>query len=141
MKTTGAGHEMDAIIHDHKLLYVLFAEIERASDIGSLTLGLDKLLSLLTRHFEREQVEGGMYDEIRSSAPRYSSLLNLLAREHDEIIAEVRELVEKTRPGSSYGFEAVQREAFELAQRLREHEEQEKELLIDSVFLVHGGES
>jgi 2-methylisocitrate lyase-like PEP mutase family enzyme/hemerythrin len=126
----GATHAAEqiqaALDEDHDRLRALLERVDRAGDVAALAASLDELARMLTEHFAHEEHAKGFYGLLGMKSPRHRQELARMVQEHHEILAALKQLVERAK-GPAATSDVV-RQSGELAQRLLEHEAREVEL-------------
>jgi myo-inositol catabolism protein IolC len=95
---------------------------------------LTGLESMLDRHFKLEEAPQGMYEVIRTNAPRHLPHVQQLAAEHRSLLKDLAALAGQTRACLDGPVAEVLRNVAALSGRLRSHEIQETELFADAMY-------
>jgi hypothetical protein len=129
--------DLDLIAEEHERLKELIRALQGAADARAGAAVLEKLMPLLLGHFEHEEAPDGLYESIAHAAPRYHHVLERLSQQHGELLTAARALSEKVgSEGADWAALAAETSAF--VELLLSHEQQETELLNDSLLLDLG---
>ena len=109
---------------------------DRLETLGSVLRGFRESL---IDHFAREEAEGGLFQGIASAAPHHAVRVTELRGEHREMVATVEDLCSRAAEAVEQESRIV-REVGDLLERLRLHDANECELLMDSVERDIGGD-
>ncbi len=123
----------------HQKIAECLAAFESADGTDAILASLDQLLALLPEHFARDE-EGpdGIFGELRSIRPALDPQLGDLEREHREILRDLEALrAEACEPGCEDAH--IQERRAACARRIREHEDAEDRLALETYFLDEGG--
>ena len=116
------------LLEEHRDLSSLTGRIrDHQSSIGLGPL-LDRLHSLLIKHFSHEQFPGGLYERMGAYGSDYHDELRILVEDHCTILSSVRGLLERTRITDEQDEPALLREVAEVLRDLNDHEHREHAL-------------
>jgi len=125
----GVDEQMRA---EHHHILELDRQLQEATDLHDLLPRLAELRAFLLAHFLSEEEAGGFFDVVRSTAPRHSAHVDLLAREHHTLLADLDALA--ARVTTCLGeIAAVLKDARTLGRRLSEHEAAEDHVMMDAM--------
>jgi len=124
------AEQTQKIVDQHNQLRALLSNLEGSTDVAAMRSGLEELSNLLQQHFEHEQ--DGLPDVVQMQAPRLTSRLQPLLREHKELLATVRSLIDRAE-GADVEGPTLQKQLQAFSGRLRAHEDKENELLQDAL--------
>jgi hypothetical protein len=124
---------VEGVVSDHRRIREVTTLLLATSDLGGLLKLLAELRGLLERHFVAEEAPDGFYDTMRLAAPRNTGKIDRLKREHSALMTDLERLMAKAKLCLE-GKGEVLREASDLTRRLRDHECQEDNLLVDTVY-------
>ncbi len=122
------------ILAEHRRIRDLTRQVENASELRELLARLAELRSLLVAHFVAEEAEGGLYDGIRSLAPRQMGRVDQLEREHQVFLADIDRLAARAKTCLAGPMAEVLGEGRALARGLRDHEAAEDDILLDTLY-------
>ena len=132
----GRGGSFASIVETHTGLKALLHQIETCQDAGVCAALLGTLAGQLSHHFAEEEGEGGFFDRILDETPRFQRRVEALRAEHREIGGLVGMLI--GRAVSGVGRNSVLAEAASLAARLRRHEAEESDLMMECCLVDVG---
>jgi len=132
-------HSTDPGCHEHHEINGVLNQIAQIKDLDTLRPLLGGLQELLIRHFRTEEADDGLFDAIGTRAPRLAINVQECLQEHQELLAALEELTARARIGLGETMMDIQGAAESFAQKLRDHEAKETELLNDSMCLDLGG--
>lgn len=118
---------------EHLSIRGLAEQISRAGDLKHALLGIERLLPLLRQHFAAEEAPGGLFENIRTTAPQHDACLRDLVAEHQLLAAGLGDWVRRADACLAGPVAELLGGAEQLMQRLLDHEARECELLIDNV--------
>ncbi|MDH3210979.1 MAG: PEP-utilizing enzyme [Myxococcales bacterium] len=127
-----AGDPVEAILEQHAELRDVRVQIREAADLGSLRTLLDRLVTLLESHFDREEQAGGAIDRIGRTSARHLDGAAQLIDEHRELLSALRDLRQRLRADPKQPLAAVEGELRAILDRLEEHDLRENEMLVDA---------
>ena len=122
------------ILAEHRRIRDLTYKLENTGELHELLARLDEFRSALVPHFLGEESVDGLYDMIRSMAPRQLSQVNRLEREHQAFLADIDALATRALACLAGPVAEVLGLACALARRLRNHEAAEDDLLLDTLY-------
>ena len=129
-----ASHETrDAIHREHESLRGLLGRIEAASQLADVVPLVAELRAELEEHFATEERPEGLHAAIQDRDPRYERALHVILDEHQEFLATADDVLTRARQCLE-AKEIILRDVLRLANRLRDHEARETELLADSYY-------
>lgn len=124
---------VEAVFDEHAELRDVLAQLEETADLGILRGVLQRLDTLLEKHFAREEAPEGVLRTLGRVSPRHANQATELIAEHPGILSTVRELVERTEADSSRPAAPMKDEIAALRTRLQRHDARETDLLSDTV--------
>jgi hemerythrin len=121
--------------------------LEKRDDLAQIGEAVDELPDLLKQHFRDEEKPGGLFEEIQSLRPRLGSKLDILRREHREIIralqglqGQLREVDEMTRRGELQRLhDDIRLSKAAFLKLIHQHERVESGLVADTYYMEDGG--
>ncbi len=116
------------LVDEHHELMLLTRRVRDHRDIIGLAPLLDRLHSLLIKHFSHEQFPGGLYERMGAYGSDYHDELKTLVEDHCTILSSVRGLLERTRIADERDEPALLREVSEVLHYLNDHEHREHAL-------------
>jgi malate synthase A len=127
---TGATHAAEqvraALAEDHNRLEALLARVKGSPDAAALGAALDELRSMLTEHFAHEEHAKGFYGLLGTRSPEHRRELELMIREHRELLSAIQGLVDRAKGNAPEGD--LVRQSGDLAAKLLDHELREVRL-------------
>src|SRR5574341_1183181 len=131
----------EQIVAEHRRIRDLTHQLDDTSGLRELLTGLAELRAALVAHFLREEEAEGLFDMIRSMAPRLLERMTQLEHEHQSILEDIDALGARARACLAGPVAEVLGEARAVTRRLRNHEAAEDEVLLDTVYndLGQGG--
>lgn len=130
----------DLMMHEHRSIREATQLLEAAPDLPVLLARLASFRSLLVAHFGSEESPGGFFDTVRESAGRHVGKVAALAREHETLLEAADRLAASARACLAGPVADTLRQASAFAERLRQHEVAENELLVDALYVDIGVE-
>jgi len=126
------------VLDDHRQIRELLATIAGDGPAAERVACLERLEPVLVRHFQEEedQVEG-VHRDVASRAPQQLEALRGLAVEHRQLLATVRQLLDRCRQAAGPDPE-LRRLGTELQQQIAAHEAKETDLFLDSIWTDFG---
>ena len=128
-RTPSPAHR--AIEEDHRVLRDLLGRIETSADLCALRELMHEIRPLLVAHFQRVEDDTGFPDIVRDHVPSSQHVLDELITEHRAILDGVSDLERRIHELLEGPAARLFREGVELAERLRDHERRETDLLLD----------
>jgi hemerythrin-like domain-containing protein len=122
------------ILAEHRRIRELARQMEETTELRELLVRVGELRALLIGHFLVEEAEGGLYDTIRSMAPRQLGRVAQLEREHQTLVAAIDAVVARAHACLAGPVAEVLRQASEIARTLRSHEAAEDDIMIDTLY-------
>ncbi|MCA9726297.1 MAG: hemerythrin domain-containing protein [Candidatus Eisenbacteria bacterium] len=127
----GVEHDVqDEILHEHASLKELLKRLEAAATLEQMEKDLQRLEALLRDHFAAE--EERLFPKLLDEAPQHDAFVKGLIEEHTKMIRHVVELRAAVEPGAD--FPTVVSDSAGLVAELRNHEERENEVILDTFF-------
>ncbi|MHC4390853.1 MAG: hemerythrin domain-containing protein [Planctomycetota bacterium] len=93
---------------------------------------IEQLTKQLVTHFEQEESEAGLFEELLAATPRHASLLEELKAEHRAFLTDLYEVQAVLRGDDNRSLSDFAIFAVELISRLKAHESKENELLVEA---------
>jgi hypothetical protein len=124
----------EQIVAEHRRIRDLTRQMDDAGDLRELLTRLAELRSALVGHFLSEEAAEGLYDMIRSMAPRLLGRMAQLEKEHPTFLADIDALAAGARACLAGPVAEVLGEAQALSRRLRNHEAAEDEVMLDTLY-------
>jgi len=134
-----ARRQRDQIALEHKNLRELCDRIESTADLAEIVPQLNALRTLLREHFATEEAPDGFYETVQRTAPHFSARLSRLLDEHKELLVDLDRVAGQAILCLEGPVADVRRQAAELSRRLKAHEQDECDLLSDSIYSDIGG--
>ena len=116
------------LVDEHRELMSLTRRVRDHRSVIGLAPLLDRLHTLLIKHFSHEQFPGGLYERMGAHGSRYHDELKVLVEDHCTILSSVRGLLERTRVADEHDEAALLRDAADVLRHLDEHEHREHAL-------------
>ncbi len=126
------------IAEEHRALGESLSRIGKTTDPHRLLARLEKLRDQLEHHFEGEEGEGGLRDDVVNIAPFLLSSLDKLFTEHREVLLDIEELRAKTQACVEGPMAEILKDVTALVRRMHEHEATESELVSDVYYTDYG---
>ena len=124
-----AVKQMETIYADlneeHEQIKDLLHKLKGLQDHLNLIPLLEELQTLLVEHFEREEINGGLYDTMGAHSDEYRVQLKVLQNEHFLMKSAVKGLVARARLMGADRVPEILREVAGLADSLGYHEQKE----------------
>jgi hemerythrin HHE cation binding domain-containing protein len=124
----------EQIVAEHRRIRELARQLDHAPELRELLTRLAELRGMLVAHFLREEAAEGLYNMIRSMAPRLLGRMAQLEKEHQTFLDDIDKLGTRARECLAGPVAEVLREAQALTRRLRKHEAAEDEVLLDTLY-------
>ena len=121
----------DGVLDDHKELTGLLGRLREARPREELGTLLASLRAVLSRHFQREEGENGLFEIIHARAPRHRQAIEDLRSEHRDFVTDLEELVRRAEQGPQP--EQMADHVADFVDRLHQHERNESHLWIDTL--------
>jgi hypothetical protein len=118
----------DELAEEHRELMSLVERIRGHRGVMGLGPILEKLHTMLIKHFSHEQFPGGLYECMGAYGSRHHDELKVLVEDHCTILSSVRGLVERTRTPQARDETALLADVADVLQRLNDHEQREHAL-------------
>jgi uncharacterized protein (UPF0262 family) len=122
------------ILAEHRVIRELTQQLEKLNGLHELLVHLTQLRPVLVAHFLKEEATDGFYEQIRAMAPRHLNLVDALQREHAAFIADMNELARQANDCLAGPVAEVLAAARALAGRLRKHETNEDDVLLEMLY-------
>ena len=124
-------HAHDALHADHEALHAVTERLLRAPDHGALATVLEQLHAALRDHFDREELPGGLYEQMGATSGDALYLVQTLSDEHYHLLLAVRGLAQRSRVGNGdgEGMHGLMRQVRGILSLLRSHEDREAALV------------
>lgn len=129
--------EVNLILSDHHELGQLLQRLESTLVSGGTAALLASLQIVLERRFGREEAPDGLFEVIDTRAPRHAARVEVLRRQHREMLGELASLTERAQAAVISSSFRKDVEAF--SEALRAHEREESNLLVDVLSTDLGG--
>lgn len=133
-----ATEAVGVVVEEHRTIRGAVRLLETAPDLVTLIQRLHRLRELLVPHFMNEEAPGGFFDTIREHASRHIGSVAGLSRDHEAFLARIEELERQAHAVLRGPVAETLRAAGALAQRLRDHEAAENEMLVDGLYVDIG---
>ena len=124
----------EQIVAEHRRIRDLTRQLDETSELRELLTRLAQLRVELVAHFLREEEVEGLFNMIRSMAPRLLGRMAQLETEHYTFLDDIDVLGARARACLTGPVAEVLREAHALTRRLRNHEAAEDEVLLDTLY-------
>jgi hemerythrin len=121
--------EDNRIQQEHDQIRVILHTIESTESIDAAASLLREHLSMISRHFAREEETGGLYDTILEEAPHHERRLATLRAQHGELLAKITTLLRDVENDES-STDHLDR-ARSIAKMIVAHETEEGSLLLE----------
>lgn len=116
----------ERIEDDHHSVRGLVADIRETTELNKLNSLLGELRSILVPHFAAEEAPSGLQSVVLDAAPHYYVKVGRLLQDHSKILSELDALNDQVL--------GVLKGAAHLARHIAEHEREEADLLVDSLY-------
>ena len=116
------------LVEEHRDLTSLTHRIRDHQGVIGLSPLLDRLHTLLIKHFSHEQFPGGLYERMGAYGSDYHDELRTLVEDHCTILSSVRGLLERTRVADEEAEPTLLRDVAEVLRHLNDHEHREHAL-------------
>ncbi|MCC6672660.1 MAG: hemerythrin domain-containing protein [Planctomycetes bacterium] len=122
----------ERILAEHRRIEELAQVLGRSKDLNALAATLAELQPLLESHFQREESLGGAHEGIETRSPEFIAAVRAMQADHKTLLQDVRDL----RAAVEKGVAAKQAhaEARRILASLKDHEERETQVFLDSVW-------
>jgi len=120
------------ILANHRRLKKILSHIAEGTEYGELPTQLAELGVVLADHFHDEEGDDGLFEVVDERAPQCHATIEKLRQEHRALTDELAELCETARSGSEDDHARTQERAMGFVTRLKDHEERETRLFLDS---------
>lgn len=121
-------HVLEELAGEHRELMSLVDRIQNHRALMGLGPLLEKLHTLLIRHFSHEQFPGGLYECMGAHGSRYHRDLEVLVEDHCTILSSVGGLLERTRMAVESDAPALLADLDRVLEHLIDHEHREHTL-------------
>ncbi len=129
MRRTRSLKEVHAEMADeHREIMTLVSDIEAPCADADLVGLLETLHRRLVDHFAHEQFPGGLYECMGATDASYQDELEVLVREHCELLSRSSVLAHRARAGTPREGRALRDDVAGLVEGLRDHELREHRL-------------
>jgi hypothetical protein len=125
--------DREQTLEEHRQIAEITGSIPEILDRVELSALLGRLELLLERHFQREEQQEGLHEDIKTRSPRFAASLHELAKQHRGLMRTVGELRAQAQECPDELLTGVQSDCQEFMERLREHEAWENALFLDSI--------
>lgn len=125
----GATSSVTQVLDEHAELRDLLSQLGEAGDVRIVGGLLDRLQTLLAKHFRREEEAEGVLCALAGASVEHRDAVHRLIEEHGAIFAEVGGLAQRLQVGGIGPGSCVRNEIDSLLERLRLHDECESRLL------------
>ena len=138
-------HPVGSIEADHRSLRGRLDELSAAKAATALLSALRPLPKVLQEHFDREEQNEGLYEDLRMRRPSLAPKLDELSSEHGVMMAELEEVrrgIESQLEKGEHGEEIAEpmlRDIARWVERLRRHEHDESRMIGDVYYTDEGG--
>ena len=122
------------IAEEHRMLQKTLDRVESTFDLERLTAMLAELHGQLERHFTEEEAPEGLALTIEQAAPQNLRHLDHLFEEHRQMLQTTAEIQVRAQTLLEGPKAAILNDVKQLAEKLRNHEATETNLLTDSVL-------
>lgn len=122
----------------HWALDRLLELLEEATERGAIVEHLEDLARMLPEHFAEEEAAGGLFAEIEDARPANSRKIRSLRSEHQWISRALDERLKRVREPHRT-LRAIRRDVSTLVARIRDHENREIGLVMDTYLIDEGG--
>jgi hypothetical protein len=129
-----------SLVEEHRTIRAAVRLVETAPDLVTLLQRLHALRELLVLHFLNEEAPDGFFDTMRELASRHIGKVAALSRDHQTFLARIADLEHRAHAVLAGPVAETLRAAGDLAQRIRDHEATENELLVDGLYVDIGDE-
>ncbi|MEW6059227.1 MAG: hypothetical protein AB1551_03650 [Actinomycetota bacterium] len=110
--------------------------------IQEVVSSLEQMLEAIDEHIQLTERPGGLHDEVRGAAPRLSSRIKRLQREHPILRARVEELValmDKPGIGDRWPLDEARNDIQRLLRMVARHRQSAADLIWEAYHLDIGG--
>jgi len=126
------------ILANHRRLQEVLSRLREDTGHDDLCLQLDELDVVLADHFLDEEADEGLFEIVDQRAPQCHATSEKLLQEHRALTEELGSLCEGARSCAEHEQQRIRDRALGFVTRLRDHEERETRLFLDSWCLDLG---
>ena len=124
----------ERLMAEHRRIRALTEQFETATELRQLLSVIAEARLAFVEHFRAEEADEGFYDRVRAMAPNHIERVDRLEKQHQIFLAEVDGLTARADACLKGPVAQILADARSLAERLRQHEVAEDEVVADAVY-------
>lgn len=134
MNSTPVANMDERWLAEHRRIREFTQQFESALELRELLAILGKARPDLAAHFLGEEADEGFYARVRAMAPNQTERVDRLERQHQAFLSEIDGLAARAQACLAGPMAEILNDARSLAQRLREHEVAEDNVVADTLY-------